>query len=344
MLPKKTVFIVGAGASHELGLPVGDTLKDDISRTLRFRFESGEKLEGSDVIMEILRSKQFRDDRQAYVRAAADLSAAMPLAPSIDNYLHTHSADKHAVTVGKMAIAECILRAESKTKLVKPAHTPLDFSAVPVSWHGDLVKILFEGLDKQDLGSLFDNFAIITFNYDRCIEQYFAAAIQRYFKTTFDEAHDACNDLEVFHVYGQVGLLPWQKGSAFKLEFGTEPNPHNVLETMKQIRTFTEQENDEKRLKAMHKLLVDAELVVYLGFSFGRINLDLLTVHTGSVDKQILGTAFNVSEANVKLIREAVHRSLIGTSNSIDRIELPSHTCHDFMQHFLWDIAYSEPN
>ena len=39
MFQSKTVFVLGAGASHELGLPLGSGLAKIISRKLNLRFE-----------------------------------------------------------------------------------------------------------------------------------------------------------------------------------------------------------------------------------------------------------------------------------------------------------------
>ena len=47
-----------------------------------------------------------------YYQAAIRIREAMPLAPSIDNFIDSHRDDKKIAQLGKVAIATCILRAE----------------------------------------------------------------------------------------------------------------------------------------------------------------------------------------------------------------------------------------
>jgi hypothetical protein len=64
----KTVFVLGAGASHEVGLPVGSQLAEIISKKVDIQFlEDGQYVEnGSDVrLYERLRSK-FGKEIRAY--------------------------------------------------------------------------------------------------------------------------------------------------------------------------------------------------------------------------------------------------------------------------------------
>ena len=52
----KTVFVIGAGASHEAGLPVGDDLKDRVSDLLHLRFIPAEgQTKGDKTIVKALR-------------------------------------------------------------------------------------------------------------------------------------------------------------------------------------------------------------------------------------------------------------------------------------------------
>lgn len=56
MLSRPTVFVIGAGASFELGLPLGDTLKNRIADLLNITFPDGYQQKTGDYqITEILR-------------------------------------------------------------------------------------------------------------------------------------------------------------------------------------------------------------------------------------------------------------------------------------------------
>jgi hypothetical protein len=340
MISNKTVFIVGAGASCEVGMPSGWELKQLIAEKLLYKFENGQRTtQGDGTILDML--GLLERDINPYVAAAREISKAMPLALSIDNYLHTHSEDKHAVVVGKAVIAATIMEKEAETKLAHPSHEILNFSELEESWHTILAQMLFEGVDKTEIGDIFDRVSVVTFNYDRCIEHYMVNAVQRYFKVSREEAEKACRKFEVFHVYGQIGKLPWQVGPGEKsTPFGTLPEPRNLLRISQDIRTFTEGEKDGAGMAEMRSLISSAESVIYLGFSFGLINMDILTVAADGPDKTVLATAYKISDPNLHAIREVVGRSLIGAQNKITRLDFSDSTCLDFMKKYWWDISY----
>jgi hypothetical protein len=52
----KTVFVIGAGASNEVDLPVGTGLKDEIAGFLNIKFENGlHQISGDQTIWEAVR-------------------------------------------------------------------------------------------------------------------------------------------------------------------------------------------------------------------------------------------------------------------------------------------------
>jgi hypothetical protein len=81
MFKKETVFIVGAGASSECGLPTGNQLKSTIAGGVRFRFEAGE---GDPALLDIVRTRHSGFDTQAGFELASTISTF----PSIDEALH----------------------------------------------------------------------------------------------------------------------------------------------------------------------------------------------------------------------------------------------------------------
>ena len=120
---KKTVFVLGAGASKEVGLPVGAELKRNISDSLNIRFENGYNQSGGDYeITQALRLLVERGtppsrDINPYLREAHKIREGMPLAISIDNFIDVHSGNELLETCGKFAIISNILNAEDRSKL-----------------------------------------------------------------------------------------------------------------------------------------------------------------------------------------------------------------------------------
>lgn len=122
MLDSKTCFVVGAGASHELNLPTGATLTRVIASTIAPNRKDpsyfSEPLRSA-----LVKACQDRGDQDIigrlsfYAGLADQLADAMPLAPSIDNFLHTHRDKPEMIELGKIGIALSILRAERTSHL-----------------------------------------------------------------------------------------------------------------------------------------------------------------------------------------------------------------------------------
>ncbi|MBV8799423.1 MAG: hypothetical protein JO208_06415 [Alphaproteobacteria bacterium] len=120
MLKRKTVFVIGAGASCEVGLPSGQQLRERIARALNMYFQHGsEQTAGSRAIYEAFRvlARNEGNDINLYVRAGWMIRDAAPLSLSIDNFIDAHRGDVAVEKCGKLAIAETILEAERASTL-----------------------------------------------------------------------------------------------------------------------------------------------------------------------------------------------------------------------------------
>ena len=112
-MPPKTLFIVGAGASSEAGLPTGHDLKKEIIDRLNMEFKTfGEQMRGDRTILASLRLHTnqlgFPGEIDSYVKAGWHIRDAMPLAQSIDSFIDIHSGDKKIELCGKLAIVSSI--------------------------------------------------------------------------------------------------------------------------------------------------------------------------------------------------------------------------------------------
>lgn len=98
--PSKTVFILGAGASAEVELPVGEALTKPITDLVDIRFDRGNWISGDPLIVDALqnhvrKTSPSNPDINPYLHAGWRIRDAMPLAASIDNFLDGHREDKH---------------------------------------------------------------------------------------------------------------------------------------------------------------------------------------------------------------------------------------------------------
>jgi hypothetical protein len=119
MFSEPTVFVIGAGASSEFGMPLGTELQKKIGNVLDFRRGDTGQLLGDEKLHSLLHDK-FKDGVQRYYDAANELSRIIRESPfdSIDEALHWFSSSyPEAVALGKAAIAREILAAERATLL-----------------------------------------------------------------------------------------------------------------------------------------------------------------------------------------------------------------------------------
>lgn len=343
MFKRNTVIVVGAGGSYEVGLPIGDGLARKISEKLSFPPGSGGH--GGDKVLDAalhnLASSRNLRDMQYVFKTANELSRSMPLALSIDNYLHTHSSNSLIVDIGKLAIARCVLEAERKSDLYCELHDKLDFTGLQKkyqsqnrtsSWHNTFFKMLTENVKKDNLNSVFEKISIITFNYDRCIEHYLAHAFSQYMGISPSESRVLCSKLEIIHPYGKVGDL--SAGLGTFVAFGADLQREQLVAASRQIRTFTEQVIEEDTIDRMRRQLSEAENIVFLGFSYGEMNLKLMETSGDREQRNVIGTAVGISESNRAHIDERL-RAVLKLGHQIQlKIHLENSRCFEVINDF----------
>lgn len=341
MFNKKTVFIVGAGGSRELGLPVGDDLKTKIVEKLtvvRQRAFTGLAHEGiEDAFKYLSRTKDQRYLGNLY-HAAQGIADAMPQALSIDNYLHAHADNGFITLVGKLAITASILEAEQESLAYLNIHSPemLEFSGeLGNAWHNTFCKMLTEGVQRANLKNLFSKVAFITFNYDRCIEHVLSYWLASYFRIDLEEAQALCRGLQIYHPYGQVGQLPWQVENG-GVSFGSPASGEDLVAISPSVKTFTEREIEENVLNRMAHLLYSADRVVFLGFSYGDLNMQLLENENCDTDKRVFGTTLGISSPNQKAIESIVKNMLRSKTQGsrVSQVDFAEVGCNKFLQDY----------
>jgi hypothetical protein len=260
MFNKPTVFIVGAGASAECGLSTGAQLKDKIRVGLDFRFDDGNQLRnGDDALLRLLRSRF--SNANLYTRAGPELSETIVLFPSIDEALHWWRARPEMVELGKLAIAYYILGDERRSLLIGKDGS-IDVKAANDTWLATFISIALSGLERDEANRAFENVSIINFNYDRTIETYLYWALQQRGAISPNVAAQCVAHLKVIRPYGSIGKLDWEEQSGIR--FGGNNNPDEASQVANNIRTFTEQIQEETVPASINEALENASLVVFL--------------------------------------------------------------------------------
>jgi hypothetical protein len=330
MFRSKTLLVVGAGASSELGLPIGSTLKKELSDLLHFRTTDYGQRTGDGILGRALNdlARRERANVEEYFATTSKVAAALELATSIDNFLEARSDDPFIATCGKLAIVRAILDAERQSRLFREDKQRARDDTVffpmgtqssglfPDCWLTPFFGMLVENASKKDLPNLFSNLSFVIFNYDRCVETYLHRAVCTYYDVTKAEASNILNEISFLHPYGVVGRLPWQNGDAAPMPFGAEPSSSSLIDLASGIRVFSERfENEAFMAKLTHEIDA-ATTIVYLGFSFQRQNMDLL--RATKPDPRIeayrsvraFGTVMGVSASDRAVIEASIRKSL----------------------------------
>ena len=265
MIKEKTVLVLGAGAS------------------IPYRFPSGRQLVRDILNIQANRLYAFLNDIPIHLAQEflKELDSANPL--SIDTWLEKNNK---FINVGKAAIAHVILKCEDTEELKKNyenryfeslgTDNPLD-----PNWY----QYLFDRLTREcnNLEQFGDNkLSVITFNYDRSLEQYLWTSLVSTFTGHGIDAYvEQIKKIEIYHIYGSLGPLPLQKAKGPFVDYGKKTQDQNTYQLcVNNINIISdapsnEQEPVDPYLHA-HNLLENAQRVYFLGFGFHPLNVTRL--------------------------------------------------------------------
>ena len=200
MIKKKTVFVLGAGASEPYGFPSGERLTDQICRELRnpgapaplAKFIIGTKFSESAV-------RDFADRLDKAGRL------------SIDEFLQGHPKDKD---LAKLAIARVLVPLENDT-LINP-RAPLPAGQIDRRWYRDFFdRLLTSSSGRCSIKA--NNLSVVTFNLDRSFERALFLFAQA--NCAADGAPGRiAQEVPIYHVHGRIGAPAWL------LDVGVQPS------------------------------------------------------------------------------------------------------------------------
>lgn len=271
MIRKRTVVVVGAGASNDLGLPLGPGLKNRVADLIEKHSET------RDYLLQACRQR-FSDNsgeitNQVFKRAAQQLDA-LKSAASIDNFLDQRRNDKEFIAFSKMNIAYAIAEAEQKSSIRKQS-TALPGKLIRENSEYfllDFLNIVARNHQEETIIESLKNITFIIFNYDRCVERYFSL----WLTMQFGHAKNALLEgPEFLHVYGSLGdYFDGNVHNPFQYEGRMAfQNPHFELPAyVDRIKLFTEQEDSDVSEKIRSRVN-SAEAIIFLGFGFEEQNM-----------------------------------------------------------------------
>lgn len=213
---RNTLLILGAGSSAECGFPVGEKLINDIYEFSRGK-TSGFKSVGNSIEEITLENKQLiwrlldisgmkKDDKspcgiEDIERFTDALWDAQP--KSIDEFLYDR---KEFGLIGKICILCCLSRHEDE-KGLRPIKSDDSYNYPNLDWYKYLWHSLTEGVDGKIAEFKKNRLKVITFNYDRSLEEFLIRAIKAKFGVPEWKAFEIFeNSIEIYHVYGDLGM------------------------------------------------------------------------------------------------------------------------------------------
>lgn len=346
MFRAKTVLVIGAGASVEVGLPMGSDLLKKIVKLTHITYEHFRQKTGDHNIIEALKLHLNEGSEviklNEHLKASWQLSESAKQAISIDNVIDALE-DPKVELVGKLGIVRAILQAESDSpvfKFIENRHNTLDILKFDDTWYSSITKILTENVRKSQVASIFDNLEIINFNYDRCLEHYLPFSLASYYGLNPEAIREVMQGLIIHRPYGVAGQLPWQKGEAPSVGFG-EGSPQQLADIAQQVRTFTERVKEGGELAAMRAAMAGADRVIFLGFAFHRQNVELLAQKMKD-HSQLVATTYNISQSDKSVIRQELNKAFeYPQILDYDRIKMADMTCAQFFKEY-WRTLTAE--
>lgn len=263
----------------------------------------------------------------------------MPASISIDNLLDAHRNDPDIAVIGKLAIARAILQAEKKSKLFNSRNPSRGFSFQDVAgtWLIPLFQILTEGVSKEEAREIFRNVTFIVFNYDRCLEYFLPKALEVYYGFNSQDAMLIADTAQIIHPYGRVGELG-EEHSLKTVEFGADY--YDLINVARGIRTFSEGLLHESHGARIRKSISSSEQIIFLGFAYHPLNMEILSNSNPCFARKIFGTTVGLSDAAVRTIESdicaAINKEYTPDvynprDEYLDEINLESKLCCDFL-------------
>jgi hypothetical protein len=312
MFKKRTLFVLGAGSSYEVGLPLGLDLAKTIATKLDVRLgDDNRNLGRGDKYLlgmfENRHPQQFND----YLKAGWRIRDGLPTATSIDDFLDMHGHDELMQTIGKAAIVRSIIEAERESGLYfdqNNSRNKLVLEKLEGSWFMKFIRVLGRGIPKNNAPQIFDNVSFVVFNYDRCVEFFLLQALQAMYSIPLNDAAAIVQELSIVHPYGTIGELPHlDHGTDHGTQVpfgGIEHHDFNYIKLAQRINTYTEQVAGSEVSNRVRGEVERAEQVVFLGFAYHAQNMLLLRpMKEFASSMPVYGTALGMSDSDVELAK-----------------------------------------
>lgn len=293
MITTQTVLILGAGASKPYGFPIGEDLKNLICDNLIVEERNAEKIR-------LLVQMGF--DTKLIAEFRKDLDGAE--AYTIDEFLE-HQLKYYEI--GKASIALSLIPFETEKSL-----------------SGDWYQYLLSNLNTEFAYLDKNKISILTYNYDRSLEQYLFNAISHKYPNNEEQIIAKIKKIPIIHSHGYLGSLPWQESQGQK--YSPELNIDRLRIAQQSIKIVHDKDIEENpEFIAAQNTLEIAKRIYFLGFGYDDINLERLDLKSAPQDSLICGTSYQLSRKKKRDLER----------NKTYQIKLYDNDCLSFLRHVV---------
>ena len=247
MIARRTVFVLGAGASLDYNFPSGPGLVRSILAGL------GDPV--SDFFEYVREAAAVRTIALTEFRTALLESRRT----SIDRFLQTR---QDYLTIGKAAIAASLIPLEIEANLYKPAE---------FDWYQYLFDHIIGGASPEFFKR--NRLTIVTFNFERSFEFALFKALQASYGLAAEQAAELASSIPVHHIHGDIGESAWlPRTGGWCRPYSPAMTTTDVVQAAKRIKLVHE-EVEGPTLKAAVGAMANAERVCFLGFGYHAMNM-----------------------------------------------------------------------
>lgn len=286
MINRRTVLILGAGASAPYGFPTGLQLKKEIlqrdpEQIIKAAFER----EGTPSYSPLWRYVIDKYGKRTFVKFFRSLKMSGKY--SVDAFLEHR---REFVDIGKALMAIELIKYENKDALYPE--------------NGNWYQFIYNKLNASYEEFHKNNIAVITFNYDRSFEYCLQTYIQNDYDKTASEAAEALSSVPIIHLHGLLGDLSENDGVGARVYSGIT-TPDTIDTCVDKIKIiFEEISEDDDEFNKARDLISEAEIVWFLGFGYDERNLIRLKIPQSlKRPQQVLGTTYNLAVGEIIGIR-----------------------------------------
>jgi len=291
MITRRTVLVLGAGASEPYGFPVGASLARLISQQATQLGEALQRGTGHplrDIALPmVLNGALDIVQVRAFPKAFRESSCS-----TVDEFVEARGNHRF-LTFVKLATVHVLTQHERMETLFPDAgNRPAELNE-EVDWY----RYLFGFLRTPSPTDFADNqLKVITFNFDRSFEYRLFLMVRASYGLSAEDAGRLVAAIPVFHVHGALGGPRWLGESRpDSRDYSPDPSSEQQVELMDRIRLVHEELPDSE-LEPAWRWLEEAQTIAFIGFGYHRLLLQRLRMVGREPHCPVYGSTFGFTD------------------------------------------------